>query len=139
MTAYAHSHPHSHSHAQSALSAWLDNRFDRMAIGLSGLCAVHCVASTILLAAMASLGTALLNPIYHEIGLGFAIIFGVFALGRGALRHGYLMPVASGSLGIGMMAGALSLPQDGGLETLATVMGVMLLSLGHDLNRRATH
>ena len=135
MATHAHSHPHSHS----ALSRWLDTRFDGMAIGLSGLCAVHCVASTILLAAMASLGTALLNPIYHEVGLTCAILLGLVALGRGALRHGYLEPIAVGSLGLGMMAGALSLPHDGGMETVGTVIGVMLLALGHDLNRRAAH
>jgi hypothetical protein len=34
------------------------------------------------------------------------------------------------------MAGALSVPHDGG-EALFTVFGVALLALGHDLNRRA--
>ena len=61
------------------------------------------------------------------------------ALGRGAIAHGYMMPAAMGSLGLGVMAGALSLPHDGsGLESVWTVVGVGILALGHDLNRRAT-
>ncbi|MGN6621173.1 MAG: MerC domain-containing protein, partial [Sphingomonas sp.] len=74
--------------AQPRLAHWIDARFDRMAIGLSGLCAVHCVASALFLAFMASVGAALLNPLWHEIGLSFAILFGVVALGRGFLSHG---------------------------------------------------
>jgi hypothetical protein len=49
------------------------------------------------------------------------------------------MPASMGAFGLGMMAGALSLPHDGsGAETLWTVVGVGLLAFGHDLNRRAT-
>lgn len=116
---------------------WFDVHVDRLAIGLSGLCAVHCVASAVLLALLASAGGILLDPIYHEVGLTVAILFGLFALGRGALTHGYMMPVAVGAMGLGMMAGALTLPHDGGLETIWTMVGVGVLALGHDLNRRA--
>jgi hypothetical protein len=35
-----------------------------------------------------------------------------------------------------MMAGAMTLPHDGG-EVVYTILGVMVLALGHDLNRRA--
>lgn len=114
-----------------------DARLDRWAIGLSGLCLVHCVASAVLLAVLASAGGILLHPAIHEIGLTLAIGFGVAALGRGIAHHGYMMPSAVGALGLGIMAGALTLPHDGG-ETLWTLIGVGLLALGHDLNRRAT-
>jgi hypothetical protein len=100
---------------------------------------VHCVASAVFLAFMASVGAALLNPLWHEIGLSFAILFGVVALGRGFVNHGYAAPLFVGSFGLGMMAGAITLPHDGGMETIFTVMGVALLALGHDLNRRAAH
>src|SRR3546814_20062238 len=112
-------------------------RADRLAIGLSGLGVVHCLASAVLLALLASAGGILLNPIYHEVGLSLAIGLGVIALGRGALIHGYMMPLAVGSLGLGMMAGALTLPHEGGMEAIWTIIGVGVLALGHDLNRRA--
>jgi MerC mercury resistance protein len=72
----------------------------------------------------------------HEIGLTIAIALGAVALGRGAMAHGYILPACVGSLGLGVMAGAMTLPHDGG-EVLFTVIGVLILALGHDLNRRA--
>ena len=112
---------------------------DRIAIGLSGLCVVHCLASAVLLAMLSAAGGMLLNPIFHEVGLTLAIGLGAIALGRGILDHGYAMPASMGAFGLGVMAGAMSLPHDGsGMETLWTVIGVGLLAFGHDLNRRAT-
>jgi hypothetical protein len=109
---------------------------DRMAIGLSGLCLVHCLASAIFVAVLASAGGMLLNPAIHEVGLMFAIALGIVALGRGILDHGFMMPSAVGGLGLGVMAGSLQLPE-GGLGTVYTILGVSILALGHDLNRRA--
>ena len=126
---------HSHSHALSSRA--LDSRFDRLAIGLSGLCAVHCLASAVLVALAASAGGLLLNPVFHEVGLSIAIVLGAIALGRGMWQHGFMLPSSVGGLGLGMMAGAISMPHDGGSETLFTLIGVGLLALGHDLNRRA--
>jgi hypothetical protein len=118
-------------------SEWVP-RLDRLAIGLSGLCAIHCVATTVLVALMSAAGGLLVDPIVHEVGLMLAIALGAVALGRGALHHGFLMPVAMGGFGLGMMAGALSLPHDSsGAEALWTILGVGLLAFGHDLNRRA--
>lgn len=111
-------------------------KLDRWAIWLSGLCVVHCLASAVFLVVVASAGGLLLNPHIHEVGLVLAMGFGVLALGRGIVTHGYMMPAAIGGLGLGVMAGALELPH-GGIEVMWTVIGVGLLALGHDLNRRA--
>lgn len=109
------------------------HRLDRMAIGLSGLCLVHCVATTVLLALVSAAGGLLGSHWVHEIGLGLAMVMGVISLGRGILEHGYTMPSAVGGLGLGVMAGALTLPHDG-TEALYTVVGVAILALGHRLN-----
>ncbi len=109
---------------------------DRLAIGLSGLCLVHCLASAIFLAMLSAAGGLFLSPAFHEIGLGLAIALGIVALGRGVIEHGFMMPVAVGGLGLGVMAGALTLPHDG-TEAIYTIVGVAILALGHDLNRRA--
>lgn len=111
---------------------------DRFAIGLSGLCVVHCLATSVLIALMSTAGGLLLDPVFHEVGLTLAIGLGAVALGRGLLQHGYLMPASMGAFGLGMMAGAMTLPHDGsGGEALWTIVGVGLLAFGHDLNRRA--
>jgi hypothetical protein len=109
---------------------------DRVGIALSGLCLVHCLASAIFLAMVASAGGLLLDPIVHEIGLVLAIMLGTLALGRGILEHGFMMPSAVGGLGLGVMTGSMML-EHGGSSTVYTVIGVLILALGHDLNRRA--
>ncbi len=112
---------------------------DQLAMGLSGLCLVHCLATTIFFASVASVGGVFLdNHLFHEIGLIIAIGFALITLVSGVLSHGYMMPFAVGSFGLGMMAGALSRPHDGS-EVLATMIGVAVVALGHDLNRRARH
>ena len=109
---------------------------DRLAIGLSGFCLVHCLATAVLLAMLSAAGGLLGSPVIHEFGLGLAMIVGAFALGRGIMEHGFMMPSAVGSMGLGVMAGALSLPHDG-TEALYTMIGVGILALGHQLNRIA--
>ena len=109
---------------------------DRLAIGLSGLCFVHCVASAVFVAMLASAGGILLDPIFHEVGMTLALGLGVFGLGRGVFEHGFMLPAAVGGLGLGIMAGALTLGHYNG-GTIYSVIGVLILALGHDLNRRA--
>jgi hypothetical protein len=116
--------------------AALNGSMDRMAIALSGLCLVHCLATSVVLAVLASAGGLLVSPIVHEIGLTLAIMLGVVALGRGVVEHGFMMPSAVGGLGLGVMSGALTMPHSG-IETVYTIIGVAILALGHDLNRRA--
>ena len=118
---------------QLALST---RRLDRIAVTLSGLCLVHCLASAVLLALLSAAGSFLGNPLIHEVGLTLAMALGALALGRGIREHGFMMPSAVGALGLGVMAGALTLPHDGS-EALYTVIGVAILALGHELNRIA--
>lgn len=111
-------------------------RLDDLAIGLSGLCVVHCLLTALALVLLASAGGLLGSPWIHESGLTFAILLGAIALGRGIVDHGFMLPSAIGSLGLGAMAGALSLPHDG-TEAVFTIFGVGVLALGHQLNRIA--
>lgn len=109
---------------------------DRIGIAVSGFCLVHCLASAIFVAMLASAGGVLLDPIFHEVGMMIALGLGIVALGRGIVEHGFMMPAAVGGLGLGVMGGALMLSHDHG-GTLYSVIGVLILALGHDLNRRA--
>ena len=113
-------------------------RLDRMAIGLSGLCLVHCLGTTVVLALLASAGGFLGAPWIHEFGLSLAMVMGAIALGKGIVEHGYTMPSAVGGLGLGVKAGALTLPHDGS-EAVYTMLGVAILALGHRLNHIAAH
>jgi hypothetical protein len=112
-------------------------RLDRIAMGLSGLCLVHCVSTAVLVVFLSAAGDFLGAPIIHEAGLVFAMILGAIALGRGVAEHGFLLPSSVGALGLGVMAGALSLPH-GPIEAAYTMVGVSVLALGHRLNCIAT-
>jgi hypothetical protein len=114
------------------------SRLDRLAMGLSGLCAVHCVATAFLFALVASAGGMLGAPIIHEVGLTLAMILGAIALGRGIREHGFILPSAVGIAGLGMMAYAMTL-HESGFEPLLTILGVSVLALGHRLNMMAKH
>jgi len=116
------------------LSATLrPERFDRIALGLSGLCMVHCLATAVVLGLISAASGLLGSPWIHEVGLTLAMILGAVALGRGIYEHGFMMPGAVGGLGLGVMAGALTMPHDGS-EALFTVVGVSILTHGHRLN-----
>jgi hypothetical protein len=108
-------------------------RLDRIAMGLSGLCLVHCLGTAVLLGLISAAGSSLGAAWVHEVGLTLAMILGSIALGRGIFEHGFMMPSAVGGLGLGVMAGALTLPHDG-TEAAYTVAGVLILALGHRLN-----
>jgi MerC mercury resistance protein len=112
---------------------------DKMAIGLSGLCLAHCLATAVVLTFVASAGSLVLHPAFHEIGLVLAMGLAALALSRGVIAHGYALPAWVGSLGLGVMAGALTLPHDGGGEAIYSILGVLIVALGHDLNRRAVN
>jgi len=108
-------------------------RLDRIAIALSALCTVHCVATAVLLALVASAGGLLGNPIIHEVGLSLAMVLGAVALGRGIRDHGFVLPSLVGATGLVTMALGLSL-HDSGYEPVFTIVGVLILALGHRLN-----
>jgi hypothetical protein len=114
-------------------SALTTSRLDHWAMGLSGLCLVHCLASAVLLGLVSAAGGVLGAPIIHEVGLTLAMILGSVALVRGVFQHGFFLPALVGSTGLATMAAALSFPH-GGKESAVTVVGVMILALGHRLN-----
>jgi hypothetical protein len=108
-------------------------RLDRLAMGLSGLCLVHCLATAILMGFLATVGGILGQPIIHEVGLAIATVLGAIALGRGWMEHRSILPVAVGTTGLTMMAIAIALPE-GTQEAVTTVAGVSILAVGHRLN-----
>jgi MerC mercury resistance protein len=108
---------------------------DRLAVGLSGLCLLHCVASALVVMLLASAGGVLLDPLIHEIGLAVAVLLGAAALGQGFVKHRDFFPLVVGLSGLALMAIATQVPH-GLLEIPLTIAGVTILAFGHFLNRR---
>lgn len=113
---------------------WLD----RMAIGLSGLCAIHCVLTALFLGALTSMGHIFSQPWIHETGLAIAIVLAGLAFYGGVRRHRAIWPLVIGGLGLALMALGLLLPHGAG-EAVFTIAGVVLVALGHYFNHRCRH
>jgi membrane-bound ClpP family serine protease len=109
---------------------------DRIAVTLSGLCVVHCVATVVLLGLVSSVASWLGNPLIHEVGLALATMLGAVALIGGAFSHGRVLPTLIGTAGLIFMGFALFVPH-GGREALLTIIGVSFLAGAHWLNRKA--
>jgi hypothetical protein len=115
-------------------------RLDKLAIGLSVLCLVHCLALPMALLLAPALGTVVLgteSPV-HWVLLGLALPVSGYALWHGYRHHGQRNALLVGAVGLSIMLIAVSHLISSRLETLLTVVGVALLLIAHVLNIRHT-
>lgn len=108
---------------------------DRMAVGLSGLCVLHCVLSVLLVAALSGGATFFTDPLIHRIGLGGAVVLAAVALGYGYAEHRATRPALIGLGGLAAMTAGLFAPH-GWPEIALTVGGVSVLAVAHLMNAR---
>ena len=120
------------------LTASIRRRLDRAGIMIAGLCAIHCIATIVVVSALGLGGHFLLSPEIHRIGLALALIIAAVAIGWGALNHRRAAPFVTAMMGLTFMGGALAMPHGTG-EAVLTLIGVLLVSLGHFLNMRPVH
>ena len=109
---------------------------DRIAIFVSGLCVVHCVATLLFVTLLASAGSFFLaDPHIHEYGLAIAVVLASIALVRGAFLHRRILPIALGATGLLLMAAGLMV-EHGIAEAAVTICGVLLVASAHRMNTR---
>ncbi|MFN3863806.1 MAG: MerC domain-containing protein [Erythrobacter sp.] len=113
-------------------------RLDQLGIGLAGLCALHCMATLVVVSVLGLGGHFLLQENIHRIGLALAVGVAGVAIGWGVWRHRRMLPFVVALTGLVLMAAAL-LVRHGADELLLTLAGVAMVSLGHLLNLRAAH
>ena len=109
---------------------------DRLAVGLSGLCVLHCVLGVVLVSTLSLGGAFFADPHIHEFGLMGAVALGAVALGQGYLAHRAIVPACIGAGGLLLMTLGLLVPHGWG-EVVLTIAGVCVLALGHVMNVRA--
>ncbi len=114
------------------------DRLDRAGVVLSGLCALHCLASIAIISGLGIGGGIFLAPVVHEVGLVIACIVAGVAIGWGALKHRRAAPFVIAMMGLTFMGGALAAPH-GIEEAVLTIIGVALVTAGHVLNLRSAH
>ncbi len=109
---------------------------DRLAIGLSGLCLLHCMAGFVLLTLFALTGDWLDHRV-HIVGLVFAIPLAAVALWRGWRLHGRRDIGVMGVAGLVIMAVSLAVEHGDLAEMLVSMAGVLLLAIAHWRNLQA--
>ena len=124
--------------SSSTIRSSTRRRLDRVGISLAGLCLLHCIATITLVSALGIGGHFLLSPAIHTIGLALATMVAAFAIGWGAFRHGTKWPFVIAFMGLFLMGAALGVPH-GWKEATLTIVGVVLVTIGHVLNLRASH
>lgn len=113
--------------------AWLDG----LAVGASAVCLVHCLALPLLFALVPAAAAVLGLPHgFHVALFALAVPASAVALCSGYRRHGMILPLALGALGLALLGlGAVA-----GFrivaETGVTVAGSFLLAAGHLRNWR---
>ncbi|WP_353216398.1 MerC domain-containing protein [Sandarakinorhabdus sp.] len=109
---------------------------DRLAIGLSGLCLLHCMAGFVLLAVFAMTGDWLDHRV-HMIGLALAMPLAAVALWRGWRQHGRSEIGLIGLCGLIVMTVSLAVEHGHAAEMLVSMAGVGLLAWAHWRNLQA--
>jgi FtsH-binding integral membrane protein len=113
---------------------------DRAAIGLSTLCVLHCLALPLLLVLAPSLAVLpIADEQFHLLLVYLVLPTSILALFLGCRRHHRWSVLMWGMSGVGVLVFTALLGHDlmGELgEKVLTVMGALLVVVGHGLNFR---
>jgi len=113
---------------------------NNLAIGLSALCVIHCLASPLLLVLVPSLTALQLeNEAFHYWLLVVVIPTSLFSLFMGCKQHGFYRVLGIGFCGLLFLISAIYMEgfEHGELlEKLFTVIGACTVAWGHYLNFR---
>ena len=111
---------------------------DRLAIGLSVLCTVHCFATPILLSLLPSIGALELNSEQFHFWILVAVIpTSLLALSLGCKKHRRLRYISFGVVGITLMLVAVTLGESlfGEVgEKGSTLLGSAFVAVAHWFN-----
>ena len=113
---------------------------ERIAVGGSLMCLVHCLALPLVIAALPALSNALSIPEdFHQWVLALAIPTALVALVQGQARHHRRWPLAIGLVGLCLLACGAFLLDESAAETVVTVTGSLTLATAHIGNWRMRH
>ena len=116
---------------------------DKLAIGLSLGCAIHCLSLPVILALLPSLAALQLdNEAFHFWMLIAVLPTSVYALTMGCKQHKRYRLVIIGFIGLGLLVLALALGEERigeAGEKMLTVIGAGFVAFGHWFNYRLCH
>ena len=112
--------------------------YDGLAIAVSLICVVHCLLLPMLLLLLPALAAVFAIPeAFHSWAIAFAVPIGAIALLVGYRRHHSVAPTLVVLPGLALLIVALLVARAAWIETTLTVVGALVLSIGHMLNLRA--
>lgn len=120
----------------------ISTALDMVAVGLSWLCLVHCLALPLLILLFPLLGTLISHAAFHQLILIAVLPTTAIALGIGYRQHRTKRVALLGLAGVASLvfaAFALHSMHAHHLETWVTVAGVIALALAHVINFRRCH
>lgn len=113
---------------------------DRLAIGLSIACAIHCLALPVLLILLPSMTALQLNnEAFHLWMVAVVLPSSIYALSMGCKQHKRYQLFILGSIGLTLLVIALLLGEERIGETgekLLTALGASCVAIGHWFNYR---
>jgi len=114
------------------------DKLDRLAIALSGLCLVHCLAIPLVVLTAPALAAWFTGTetVAHWVLLALALPLSMWAYHRGYRRHGGVAATAMGGVGLLLMLLGVSHLLAVAWEIPLTLSGVVLVSAGHVMNIR---
>lgn len=130
----------------------IQSYFDRFAIMLSGICAIHCILLPIAVSAMPLFVASIDHDhhlhdfVFHQAILLFILPVSIIALYTGFRSHQQIMPIAIASIGLLFLVSVALFAEkmiESGImqhegETILTVIGGVTHAVGHILNVLAT-
>ena len=113
---------------------------DKLAIGLSMACAIHCLALPVLLVLLPSMAALQLdNEVFHLWMVVAVLPSSIYALSMGCKQHEQYHVFIMGIIGLSLLVLALLLGEEriGEMgEKLLTLVGASFVAVGHWLNFR---
>lgn len=107
--------------------------FDKAAISLSFACAIHCLATPLLLVMLPSLASLNLDTeAFHVWMLAVVIPISILGFTMGCKKHKRYRVISFGIVGVCFLVSALMFGED--WEKVLTLIGAAIISFGHFLN-----
>lgn len=119
-------------------SAQSSQIWDAMAVGLSGLCIVHCLALPLLVLALPMLGSLSENEWVHRLLIGAALPVSLLAVTRSGQWHRWDVALP-GLLGLILLGIAAFVSRLEVYEVPMSVVGATFLAFAHLRNGRFGH
>jgi hypothetical protein len=119
------------------MTARLQASLDRLAIGVSTLCAFHCLLVPAIVVLFPALGAVLgSDEMFHKALVLFVVPSSIGAPGLGCRRHRDRAVLALGAMGIGTLLVTLAFGHIEYWERVGTIAGSGLILLAHVRNYR---